>query len=167
MEKLGIELPLLLTQIVNFTIMVIILTKILYQPILKSLAERRKRIADGLAYTEKAEKEKEKLVKKQQEILKDTRDEARMILENAKKDGNRLKEELLILGKQELSQLRVKQEQELDARLKELRRELQSHTVEIAAEMAKRVIGDIVTDEAQHKLIHKTLTRIEKAHEKS
>ena len=48
MEKLGIEPILLLTQVINFTILVVVLTKFLYKPILKMLDERKKKIEEGL-----------------------------------------------------------------------------------------------------------------------
>ena len=53
MEKLGIELTQILTQIFNFTLMVFLLTKLLYKPVIKKLEERKAKIAEGLAYTEK------------------------------------------------------------------------------------------------------------------
>ena len=65
MEKLGIQLPMLLTQIVNFTIMLLLLTKFLYKPILKALKERKEKISQGLIYAEKMQAEEEKMLKKQ------------------------------------------------------------------------------------------------------
>ena len=48
MDKLGIEPVMLLTQVINFLVLVILLTKFLYKPILKLIDERRKKIEEGL-----------------------------------------------------------------------------------------------------------------------
>src|SRR3989338_9157846 len=53
MDKIGVEPVALLTQIINFLLMVLILSKILYKPILKMLDERKKKIEEGLKYTAK------------------------------------------------------------------------------------------------------------------
>ena len=47
-EALGLNLPQLIAQIVNFAILLIILRLTLYKPILKMLDERKQKIAEGL-----------------------------------------------------------------------------------------------------------------------
>lgn len=166
MEKLGIELPLLLTQIVNFTIMVIVLSKLLYKPILKALADRRKKIEEGLAFTQKARDEEEKLEAHKQKILKLAREEAGKILENAKKEGRHIKEDILTDGKKEIVTLKAKLEKEMQSREEEMASDIMSHTVDIAAGMVARLLPDILTEKDQHKIIIKQLNQIAKSHEK-
>lgn len=162
MEKLGIELPLLLTQIVNFTIMLIILTKLLYKPILKSLNDRRKKIEEGLAFIEKAKKEEEKLASRKQEIVKEARDEAKVIFENAKKEAKKMKEEMILEGKKEVENMKVKLLKEMAARSEKLKSELVAQTVDIATQMSERVLGDILGSDEQHKIITKELQKLGK-----
>jgi|SRR3989344_1993538 len=164
MDKLGIDVKLLLTQIVNFTIMLVILTKLLYKPILTALKDRKKKIAEGLAFAEKAKLEEEKMQKRQEEMLKDTRDEARVILENAKKEGKKLKDELLMEGKKEAEVQKKRMEQELEAKFERMQNDLLGKTVDIAAEMVKRLIPSLLNEESQHKLIISQLQKLEKSH---
>ncbi|MBI4058597.1 F0F1 ATP synthase subunit B [Candidatus Gottesmanbacteria bacterium] len=166
MEQLGIELPLLLTQVVNFAIMLVVLTKLLYKPILNALSERRKKIEEGLAFTEKAKQEEEKLAMRKQEMLRDTRDEVKVILENARSEAKQAREDLIAAARKESEAERKRMEKELESRFEEMRRDLSVQTVDIAAEMVKRLLGDILTTEDQHKLIYKQLERLEKRHEK-
>ncbi len=164
MEKLGIELPLLITQIVNFAIMVFILTKLLYKPILKSLQDRRKKIEEGLALTAKMQLEEEKLAKKREEVLRAARAQAQAILENARKEGIVLKDELITLGKKEAAHAAAKMEAELAAKYAKLEKELTGKTVDIASEMVKRLLPEIIDSSAQHKFIQKELTKLERSH---
>lgn len=48
MEALGIDPKLFIGQIINFLILLFILTKFAYKPIVKLLDDRRQKIADGL-----------------------------------------------------------------------------------------------------------------------
>ena len=166
MEKLGIQVPLLLTQIVNFTLMVVILTKLLYKPILKGLKERRKAIEAGLKAAEKARTEEEKLAQKRQELLKETQAEARVILENAKKEGKRLKEELLAEGKEELVKTKVKMEKELQSKFEDPSAQVVAQTVDIVLAIVKMLIPEVIDTPKQHEIIKKQLKELEKRYGK-
>ena len=89
MEKLGIEQIQLLLQTFNFVVMAVLLTKFLYKPILKSLSDRRKKIAEGLLFAEKIKKEEEKTENKRQEVLAKAREESRKIIEEGKQAGKK------------------------------------------------------------------------------
>lgn len=166
MEKLGIEPSLLLTQIINFVILLFVLTKLLYKPILKALDDRKRKIEEGLEFTQKAKKEEEQLELKHQEVLKRANEEAKEIIEAARSDGRKLKEEIISSGKEEIATLKKKLEKELKVKEEETAAEITSHTVEIASEMVKKLIPDLMTGENQHKLIVRELTRLEKSHDK-
>ena len=57
MEKLGINLNLLLVQIVHFLLLLFILNKLLYKPIFDLFDRRKQRIADGLAEADRVRAE--------------------------------------------------------------------------------------------------------------
>lgn len=166
MEKLGVELPLLITQIVNFTIMIVILSKLLYKPILKSLETRRKKIEEGLAYAQKAKDEEVKLEESRQKILSKARSEAKQIIDQAKKDSLKVKDEIVESGKAEVESLRAKLEKEFVNKEEEITAEITSNTVAIASEMVKRLIPTLVDKKGQHEIIVQELARIERKHDK-
>jgi|SRR3989344_3964667 len=165
MEALGVELPLLLTQILNFSIVLFVLTKFLYKPILKALDERRHKIEEGLAWTEKAAVEEEKMAKRKTEVLREARDEARVIVENAKKDAQRLRDDIVAAGHQEVATLKVRQQKELEAQFEKISSELTGKTVDIAAAMVQQILPDVLTSTNQHQLVTSQLAKIAKVHE--
>ncbi len=166
MEKLGIQLPMLLTQIVNFTIMLLLLTKFLYKPILKALKERKEKISQGLIYAEKMQAEEEKMLKKHEEILQKTHLEAKKIIDQAKKDATSVKSEILAQGKLENEEMKAKMENDLNNKLNEMSEEMSQKTVKVAAEMTKKLLADIITPAQQHQMIEKNLKNLENSHEK-
>lgn len=164
MDALGVDPKLLLTQIINFLIMIAVLTKLLYKPILTALEERRQKIAESLKAAERAQKEEEKLSRKREELLAEAREEVRVILSNAKKDGQKVKEELVEEGKEEVAQMKARMEKEMTTSFEALEEKAASRTVDIAAAMVKRLLPELLTEEKQHELIVKQLKQMEKQH---
>lgn len=162
MEKLGIDPKLLLTQILNFAIMVLVLTKLLYKPILKGLEERRQKIAESLRLAEKSKLEDEKHAKKREELLVEAREEAKVIIQSAKKDGQRLKDELIAEGKEEVEVLKTRMEKDLQSKFDTMSKKTVSQTVDIAAEMVKRLLPGVLSASDQQKLIVTQLKKLEK-----
>src|SRR5260370_12813504 len=56
-ETFGVDWPHLIAQIISFSIVAILLARFAYKPVLAVLAERRQRIAEGLANAERIKAE--------------------------------------------------------------------------------------------------------------
>ena len=98
LNKLGIDYKLLIAQIINFLVLLFVLWKFAYGPILAILEKRQKKIEKGLADAEAAEKRLEESEKKQKEVLRKARTEAKEIVEmffeeirTALESGNQVK----------------------------------------------------------------------------
>lgn len=50
---LGVNIPVLIAQLINFTALLILLRLFVYKPVLKMLDERRTRIQEGLSAAER------------------------------------------------------------------------------------------------------------------
>ena len=86
-QDFGISVPFILAQIVNFSVVAFILWKFAFKPVVATLDERQKKIADGLKY---ADDMKAKLEATQQEtaaILKKASVEASRIIDEARKSA--------------------------------------------------------------------------------
>lgn len=129
MESLGIDLKILIAQTVNFVIVMILLWKFAYNPIIKILDERKNKIAQGLKDAESAAKSKEETivesraisdkahaeaseilknakesaVSEANEIIKKANDQADRILENAKNEAASMKDKILREAKGEIA----------------------------------------------------------------
>ncbi|MFA4995995.1 MAG: F0F1 ATP synthase subunit B [Patescibacteria group bacterium] len=133
MEALGIDLKLLIAQIVNFVVLFLVLSKFLYKPITKMLSDREEKICKGLKDSENAEKclgqakenadkikddafkEADKIIseakkeasEKAASIVKKANDQADKILKNADEEAGMAKERALKEAKKELSNVVV------------------------------------------------------------
>ena len=85
----------LIAQIVNFLILVGILTKFAYKPLMQALADRQNKIADSIDSAERERQEAAALKLSYEQQLADARKEAQAIVEKAEKLAEETKEEIL------------------------------------------------------------------------
>src|SRR3989344_7992101 len=103
MEKLGIQPLSLLLQVINFLILLFVLKKYLYTPILNMLNDRKKKIEEGLSYSEKMKSEFEKSEKKRAEIIDKGKLEAQKIVEEGRHAAKGKENELIAKAEKEAS----------------------------------------------------------------
>lgn len=162
MEKLGIEPVQLLTQVFNFVVMLVLLTKFLYKPILKALEERKKKIQSGLEYAEKMAGELEKTGKKRQEVIDAAKEEGRKIIEESKKTGKLLEAEIVEKAHKEEAVILEKGRKELEMERTEMEKQLRTNTVEIAQTWVETVLGNVLTAKNQQEIINRKLKELAK-----
>ena len=155
---LGINLPVLLFQIVNFTFLLLILRLVVYKPVLKMLDERKARIQEGLSAADRGREQAIEADRQAQEQIAAARREGQDIVANAQQIAQRLQEEgrAQALQQQETMLERARNEIQLerDAAIDHLRREFADLT--IAA--AEKVIGQSLDRTAHQRLIDQALS---------
>lgn len=162
MDKLGVEPFQLLIQIFNFIVMFLVLSKLLYKPILKILEERRKKIEEGLRYAEKIKKDLEENDKKREEIISEAKNEARKIIEEGKKSGRQMEAEIIEKAHQEAQEIIAKGRSELSLERIEMEKQLRGQTIEIATSMAESILSRILDKKYQTDVINKKIRELEK-----
>lgn len=158
MEQLGIAPLQLITQIFNFLVMVFLLNKLLYKPILKALEERKKRISEGLAYTQKMEEEAEKSEKKRQEIINKAKEEAGKIIDDSKAAGKKLEAEIVQKAHNEAQNILEKARIDIEREKQEMEIDLRTKTVEIAESWVEAVLGNVLSEKSQKNIINKKIS---------
>ncbi len=83
LHNLGIDGKLLLAQVVNFLILLFILRKFAYRPMLEFLEKRTARIEQGIKDAEAAGKRLEEAARKEEKMLVQAREEARSLVAKA------------------------------------------------------------------------------------
>lgn len=114
--KLGIDWQLLIAQIINFGLLVLILAKFLYRPIVNKIEKEEKELKKAKNKLRQLQEKKEslsekseKMTKKAKEESRNTIEEAEQVAENikqkAKKEAEEQKEEILKQAKEEAKQI--------------------------------------------------------------
>lgn len=123
-------------------ILVLILTRIFFKPILRILDERAARIAKDKDAAENARQSYEADLKRIEDGLKEARAAAEAIRNNAEtealKDKSRLVREVQAEGRAEVEKAKA----ELARQTEALKKELETRTAEIAESIEKKVLGE-------------------------
>ncbi|MDP3988292.1 MAG: F0F1 ATP synthase subunit B [Candidatus Levybacteria bacterium] len=86
-KNFGIDPMLLGAQVINFLIVLFLLKKLMYKPVLKLLKNRENTIKEGLAKAEEAQKLMEKTLEEEKKILKNAQNQASQLFDEAKAQG--------------------------------------------------------------------------------
>ncbi len=145
-KEFGINPILLLAQIVNFAILLFLLKRFLYKPILKSLEDRKVKISKSLKEAEEIEKRLQKISDEQVTILDKARTEASQIISEAKSEAKELTEKNLAQTKDSMQQLLDKNTErmslEKDQMLLDARKELTELVIAATAAVTKKSVSE-------------------------
>mgnify|MGYP001109295428 CR=1 FL=1 len=154
---LGLTLPSFIGQLINFLILLGLLTFFGYKPIRKMLDERSNRIKKSMEYAEATKQEYERARVKVEKQISKARDEGQLIVGQSEQAGERIKEEARQEARKEaqaiVDRTREELERERDKAINELRKEF----VDTAILAAEKVISETLDKEKHRSLIEKTL----------
>jgi F-type H+-transporting ATPase subunit b len=157
LARLGINLPLLLAQIVNFTILVVLLRLFAYKPVLKMLDDRSKKVEESIKQTEAIKEQLARTEEESKKRLDVAAKEGLDIIASASRTGEEVRKQAQEEAKKDAETIIVRArgeiQQERDGAISELRREFADLTI-LAAE---KVIDKSLDKEAHRKLIEETL----------
>jgi F-type H+-transporting ATPase subunit b len=157
LDSLGVNLPLLISFIINFLILLTLLIFVLYRPVLKMLDERSAKIKESLDAAENMKAQADQADEQLRFQLESGRKEAQAIITSATQAGERMKAEAKEAAHKEAeavitrAQAEIKRERE--ATLDQLRREV----VNIAILAAEKVVRESMDTPSHRKVIEQAL----------
>lgn len=158
LTALGINLPQLIAQIVNFAILLFVMRLLLYKPILKMLDDRKARISEGLNAAEIARAEAAQAQANIEAQLQQARKEGQEVVAGAQQIATRIQAEAREQAGRDreaaLDRARTEIQLERDRAIAELRGEFADLTVSAA----ERVIGQSLDRDGHQRVIDEVLT---------
>lgn len=159
-ETFGLNPVLLLAQIVNFLILVYLLNRFLYKPVLSVLKTRQEKIEKGLEDAKKSEEFLEKAKIEYQQTLKQATDEAQKIYNDARENAEELRSLFEEQAKREKDQiLREGREKLLGERVL-MEKELMSKVLRVASEVVEKTLSVVLSGEDKKRIEQNVLKRL-------
>jgi F-type H+-transporting ATPase subunit b len=155
--KLGLNLPGLVSQLVNFTIILVALRVFLWKPFLRVLDERRQRIEEGLKASEQAAHAAESSQEESRRILETARAGSRDIVARAQDTAARLGAELEAQARRDSEQIVTRARQEIDAERQQAIQALRAEFADLTVRAAERVVGQSIDASTHQRLIDEVL----------
>lgn len=139
-DKLGIDLKLLIAQVVNFLILLFILTKLLYKPILGLLDKRKKMIEKTVEDSQKVEERLLKLEEEKAKVLSEASEKAMKEMERVKKEAEEERQKILTNAKKEISSLAERYRAQLQAEKSKMFEEIKGEIAELIVKGSEKII---------------------------
>ncbi len=157
LEQFGINPWLLAAQIVNFFILLFILKKLLYKPILKMLEERKEHIAQSLKNAEKIERKLLEIEEEEEKRLIKAGMDAEKLIKEAKISALELIEEGKMKAQDVAESIVAEARGQLQVEREKLNQEVREHLAELIGLSLQKVTGKILDKKGQKDIISKTI----------
>ena len=156
LDNLGVDGPKLIAQLINFGIVLLVLWKFAYKPVLEMLETRRQKIAKSMDEAEQIKAELAETQAERDKVMAEANQKAEKLIADAKEAAKQV-------GKAE-GERAVKQAEEIIRKAREateadrerMLAELKAEIGRLVVETTAKVSGKVLTTEDQQRLIDET-----------
>ena len=150
----------LIGQMIAFVCFVVFCMRYVWPPILAAMAEREKKIADGLAAADRASHDLELAQEKAVERLKEAKIEAAGIVDSANKRAGQLVEEAKDAAIVEADRVKASAQAEIEQEVNRAREKLRGQVAALSLAGAEKVLGSAIDQEAHNELVEKLASEL-------
>jgi F-type H+-transporting ATPase subunit b len=157
----GLNGKLFLAQLLNFGVVVFIVWRWVYRPLVKLIDERSKKINDGLEFSKEAANQLEEISIQKKEVLKQAKAESLKLIEEAGTAAEAVKREKLDETKKEVDRMVEEGKSRIENERQSSYEALKGDIANLVTSATKKVLQGL-DDKAQHDLIKSAVNDLEK-----
>ncbi|MEE9352401.1 MAG: F0F1 ATP synthase subunit B [Thiotrichaceae bacterium] len=139
-------------QVIVFTLLILFIKRYLWEPILDNMEDRKARIAEGLAASEKGAEDARLAKERATEILRDAKTQAAEIVSQGKARESQMLEEAKDKAVEEANRIKVAADAELKQEIIRAKDGLRTQVSELAVAGASKILGKEI-DAKTHKSV--------------
>ena len=148
--------------VITFVLLLLLLRKVAWKPILSALDKRESDIKESLEQAEKAKEEAQKILDQNQANLAKAEDESKKIIEQSRAYAENLKEQLMKDSKEQAKKIVEDASDEIQRQKDAAFEELKIQIAEIAVNAAEKIIKQNVDAEKNKQIVAKYLDEVTK-----
>ena len=157
---LGINLKIFIAQLLNFSIVLLVLWKWAYKPIVKLLEERQEKIERGVKQAQEVEARVQELAVEHKAVIAAAKSESAKMLEEARDRAEDRKKELLAKAKEEVKAVVAQGKMQLEAQKVQMIADAREEIASIAVEAARKILQEGVDEKKATKLAGEVVDRM-------
>lgn len=150
----------LIGQLIAFTVFVAFCMKYVWPPLIGAIEERQKKIADGLAASDRATKDLELAKSSATDQVREAKVQASQIIDQAKKRANQLVEEETQKGHAEREKIIAQGYAEVEAEKNRVKEDLRKQVGLLAIAGAQRILAREIDADAQKDIVAKLVQEL-------
>ncbi len=148
--------------LIIFAILLVVLMKFAFPPILGYAAAREKRIQEAIDEAARQRAETEKLLEEQRALLASARTEAQGIISDAQKNAERVRREVLEKAKAEQEELLTRAKREIEDERVRAVDALRREAVDLAVAAASKLVEKRLDSQEDRRIVTEFLSHVEK-----
>lgn len=161
MELVTPGIGLVFWMTVSFLLILFLLTKFAWKPILKAVKERELTIEEALAAADKAKEEMKKLERNNQNLLQQARDEREALLKDARESKEQIITEARGKAREEAEKILTAAREEIRNEKARAVNDLKAQVGDIAFQIAEKVLSEKLADsDKQSATVTKALSEV-------
>lgn len=160
-EKFGLDARLLLAQVVNFAIVLFVLSRFVFRPLLRTMRTRTERIEGGLKSAEEAEQKKQAVQEWERTERRRVHDEASALLLRAEGEARARREVLLREAETEAQTMHDHAAADAARLQEDALRKAREDVGVLALDVAERVLGKHLTPAERNTYLEDAMETVE------
>jgi F-type H+-transporting ATPase subunit b len=147
--------------ILTFLVLVALLARFAWRPLLEALERRQATIAKSLDDAQRARQELERLQRESAEMMRQARVEAEAIVSRSRSDAEALREELKQKSRAEAAAIVKNAERQIQLETARAIQQIRNETIDLSVAIASKILRRQVSKEDHEGLIEETLRQVE------
>ena len=160
LKDFGIQPTLLVAQIVNFLLILFLLKKFFYKPIIKLLDDRKKKIEESLKNAELIEERLKQTEEKSAQIIEEARRNSQNLITESKKEADRILAQAAIEARKSAEQTIADTQTQISLQKVEMKKELEKETLSLVVAVVNKVLGRTVSPKEKQVLTSRAASEI-------
>jgi F-type H+-transporting ATPase subunit b len=149
---------------ISFLVLLYVLAKYVFPRMEQTFKARVDAIEGGIKRAEERQAEANQLFEQYKQKLAEARNEAAVIRDRARADADATREDILRQAQEERDRVIASGQEQLNQQRATLVRELRAEMGELAVDLASRIVGEALADEARRRgTVERFLTELETA----
>ena len=162
-DPLSISTDLALWTLIVFVVLLVVLRKFAWGPIIGGLEKRESTIADHIAEAERNHLEAKRLLSQHEQKLNEAAAEVRELMEQARREAEQARQAILAEAKQGADAERTRALHDIEAAADQAMESLAERSAQLAVELAGKILKSKLTSEDHDRLIQEAISKFPKA----
>ena len=141
----------------TFFILLVVLKKFAWKPILKALDDREQYIRKSLQEADQAKEQLAQVEKKKIQILEEAKTQASAIIEQSRKMGNELAGQIEGRAKKSAEEIISSAHEEIEGECERMRNTLRKESVQTAVSLAEKILKENLDTQKNRNLINQAI----------
>ena len=161
LKDFGVNPILLLAQIVNFTILLLLLKKFFYKPILKVLEERKHKIETAVLQAEEIQKKLEETQVQQEKLIGEAEAQASRIIEETREAAKNLQEKATSEANKKVEETLIKARGAINLEKEKMVVEVKAEMASLVADTTKKILGKTLSKQDNEEIVKQSVKELE------